>query len=210
MAGGSRSTRSQSRALKSTRPQLETINEGLEGSAKSQLDAINKGIQNHPVYYTMPPTEDYIFMNIRFADSESALALATHEKQLFMGEDAEYRSWARLKNFPNVVGKESEVDLIMQNKATADERVVVGKEKMREMPLQYPFEVFRLTKTPVDLKTFIRYVYLEARLVEDVFLDDLMAHTVTVLRESLDAIKQEYDRRGGKVPNQVCVQPSPR
>jgi hypothetical protein len=65
---------------------------------------------------------------------------------------------------------------------------VIGLEELREMPLQYPFEVFRLTGTPMELKTFVRYVYLEAGLVETIFLDKDITAAVTVLLDGLDKI----------------------
>jgi hypothetical protein len=87
---------------------------------RCQRKNIEDSIEDHGTFLQTPPAKDYFFEDVHFANTNSALAQATHEQQLFMGEDNEHMAWARLRHFPLGADKESEVDLVMQVKASPD------------------------------------------------------------------------------------------
>lgn len=109
------------------------------------------------------PSESYTFS----ATPNNQHSKNAEKKQLFLGQNRQYRSWAYLKLFSN---KACEVLLIWESASGHTEPV----NAMADLPLQYPFRAFKKAgkkESTRQLKTFIQYCFLDARIVLSVYMD---------------------------------------
>jgi hypothetical protein len=167
---------------------------------KRQITKFDEILGSFPGYKELPDTQDYFFEDVHFEDDSTPLAQATNGKQLFMGEGAFHRSWARLKEFDNS-SKHSEVDLFRETKSTKEMHLVTTLKDFKEMALQYPFAVYQQTEDDRALRllrTFVMYLYLDADLAHTVFHWTDHAAQIEELKAGLTLIKEVYDKMGGK------------